>query len=260
MNPFDPANIVNLSGTALMRGVTLALPTRQVRELLPNGLELGRQNITAQGTHPVMIGFHDIFRLHLSIPNLLPNMTYHEHSVGVPFCYVVDSFSGGSAGPYFFMPTLRLDNVFAAMGGVLYWGLPKQLAHIDSGSTWYRVSGEDRRPIVTVSWEDGGPFRPVHEFQYFPPIQRALEQPLIGMLPGSVGPWFVVADFPKRWEVTTIRPIRTVMDVHTNYVVGFYSGRYPYVGTSYGIDAAVTGSFEMRTEWLMSAPYPPYPH
>ena len=64
MNPFDPANVVNLSGTGTMRGVTLALPTDRGRDLLPNGLELGSQSITGPGTHPVMLGFHDIFRLH----------------------------------------------------------------------------------------------------------------------------------------------------------------------------------------------------
>jgi hypothetical protein len=262
MNPFDPANVVNLSGTGTMRGVTLALPTRTVRDLVPNGLELGSQSITPPGTHPVMLGFHDIFRLHLSIPSLLPNMTYHEHSVGIPFCYTANSpLWGGSAGPYFYMPTLRLDNVLATMGGVFFWGLPKQLARIDASSGWYRVLGEDGRPLVTISWEDtGDEFRPIDEFANFPPIQQALEQPLIGMAPCSIGPWFVVADFPKRWEITTIRPISTVTDVHSSYVVGFSSGRYPENGSSAGIDSSVLGSFEMRTEFLMSAPYPPFAH
>jgi hypothetical protein len=258
VNPFDPNYVVNLSGTATMRGVTLELPIDRVRDLLPNGLELGRQNITAPGTHPVMLGFHDIFRLHLSIPNLLPNMTYHEHSVGVPYCYAY----GGQAGPYFFMPTLRLDNVLATIGGLAFWGLPKQLARIDSASGRYRVRGEDFQPLITISWGDAGntDFRPIREFSEFPPIQRALMQPLLGMVPLSLGPYFVVADFPKRWEVTTIRPISTVTDVHTNYVVGFSSGRYPQVGSSEGIDTSVLGSFEMRTEFLMSAPYPAMPH
>ena len=57
-----------------------------------------------------------------------------------------------------------------------------------------------------------------------------------------------------------MRSIRTITEVHTDYVTGFSSGRYPKTGQSPGIDISPLGSFEMRTEWLMSTPYLPTPH
>jgi hypothetical protein len=259
MNPFDPFNFVNLSGTGTMRGVTLALPTDRVREMLPKGLDLGPQNITPPGTHPIMLGFHDMFRLHLSIPSLLPNMTYREHSVGIPFAYVTNDgpLTPASPGPYFFMPILLLDNIWATMGGVMFWGLPKRLATFSADATHYRVLAGDGTPLTSASWEESGEYRPVSEYTYFEPVRQALMQPLIGMVPLSMGPFFVVADFPKRWDVATLRPLHTITDVYTDYVLNYPSGRYPARGRSPGIDESVMGSFELRTPWMMSAPYPP---
>ena len=91
-NPFP---MLNLNGYGTQRGVTLALPTEKVLDLLPAGLELGPQTVSPKGTHPVILFFHDMFRAHMSFPSLLPNLTYREHSVGVPFSYI----SPGTPGP-----------------------------------------------------------------------------------------------------------------------------------------------------------------
>ena len=72
--------------------------------------------MTLSGRIPVIMGFHDMFRLHASVPSLLPSMTYHEHSVGIPYCYVTQggAMTARTPGPYYFMPILLLDN---AVGG-----------------------------------------------------------------------------------------------------------------------------------------------
>jgi hypothetical protein len=130
MNPFDPTNLISLRGLGTMRGFTASLPTDTVRKLLPHGLELGAQSVTAPGTHPVLFGFNDMFRLHWSFPSLLPNETYRELSVGVPFAYLTQGqVTSQSPGPYYFMPQLYLDNLFAVVGGTLLWGFNKQLAN-----------------------------------------------------------------------------------------------------------------------------------
>ena len=85
MNSSNPFAAVNLHGDGTMRGVTVALPSDRVSDFLPAGMKLGEQNVSPPGTHPVILFFHDMFRAQMSIPMLLPNMTYHEHSVGVPF-------------------------------------------------------------------------------------------------------------------------------------------------------------------------------
>ena len=88
MNPSNPFAAVNLHGDGTMRGVTVALPRDRVSDFLPAGMKLGEQSVSPPGTHPVILFFHDMFRAQMSIPTLLPNMTYREHSVGVPFTYI----------------------------------------------------------------------------------------------------------------------------------------------------------------------------
>jgi hypothetical protein len=125
------------------------------------------------------------------------------------------------------------------------------------------VLDEDGQPLVTASWENTGEYRPLREFErefeHVEPVRQALDQPLIVMVPLSIGPWFCIYDFRRRWEESTIRPIKMVTDVHTDYVVGFSTGRYPEEGTERGIDHDVLGSFELQTQWFMGAPYPPIP-
>ncbi len=83
MNTTNPFAMFNLHGDATMRIVTLVFPSDDVRRLLPVGLDLGAQGVTPPGTHPVILFFMDVFRAEMSFPTLLPNMTYHEHSIGV---------------------------------------------------------------------------------------------------------------------------------------------------------------------------------
>ena len=71
MSSNNPFNAINLSGEGAMRGVTLALPVERVRNMLPAGLELGAQNVTPEGTHPVILFFHDFFRAQRSIPGMI---------------------------------------------------------------------------------------------------------------------------------------------------------------------------------------------
>jgi hypothetical protein len=169
MNPFDPTNLISLRGLGTMRGFTASLPTDTVRKLLPHGLELGAQSVTAPGTHPVLFGFNDMFRLHWSFPFLLPNETYRELSVGVPFAYLTQGqVTSQSPGPYYFMPQLYLDNLFAVVGGTLLWGFNKQLANFLVTAERYDVSATGSGDSITsLEWTNVGEHRPLHEFPRF---------------------------------------------------------------------------------------------
>src|SRR5262249_28884272 len=83
MSSRNPFAAVNLHGDGSMLGGTVSLPRDRVSLFLPVGMQLGEQSVSPPGTHPVILFFHDMFRAQMSIPTLLPNMTYHEHSVGV---------------------------------------------------------------------------------------------------------------------------------------------------------------------------------
>ena len=259
MNPFDPTNLVSLRGLGTMRGFTAALPTDTVRKLLPHGLELGAQSVTPPGTHPVLFGFNDMFRLHWSFPSLLPNETYRELSVGVPFAYLTrGQVTSQSPGPYYFMPQLYLDNLFAIVGGTLFWGFNKQLASFQVTADRYAVSATGSGDSFTsLAWTNVGEHRPLHEFPHFDPVRQMLSQPVISMVPAAIGPFFVLSDFNKMWDRGVIRPVHAAMTVDVEYMVGFPGGRYPADTLSPGIDESVLGAYDLRVPWLLSLPYPP---
>lgn len=255
IHPFDPYSNVRLQGDSHTRGVTLVLPTDRVRALLPHGLELGAQSFTPPGTHPVVMLFHEMYRAHMSIPTLLPNMTYREHSIGVPFAYIargwIDSMS---SGPYYFMPKLHLDDFWATLGGLVYWGLPKNLARFSIHESGYEVMERDGRPITSISVTAAhGDFMRAQEHENFAPIRDVLNQPIISMMPVAMGPFFVVCHFDKDWSRADLRSIETCMHIDRAYVPGLPTGSFQ----APGLDQHVLGSYEYRAPWRMSLPYPP---
>ena len=199
-----------------------------------------------------------MFRAQMSIPTLLPNMTYHEHSVGVPFTFISrDALTPGKPGPYYFMPRLHLDNFFATLGGVLFWGFPKHMARFTVTADRYSVANDNDQPITTVSWEAAGELSPdPPSTRNFEPVRQMLSQPIISQVPASLGPFFILSDFDKNWDVATVRPLATTMDVFVEYVPGFAGGRYPAEGRS-------PGNRRVRARFLRAAravaPEPPLP-
>jgi hypothetical protein len=260
MTPANPLAAINLNGTGTMRGVTLALPTDRVRNFLPAGLELGEQKVTPPGTHPVILFFHDMFRAAMSIPTLLPNMTYREHSVGVPFSYLSSgSITPGFPGPYYFMPKLYLDNLWATLGGLVFWGFAKEMASVTVTADSYTVNSMAGQRLTSLGWKKPRQEEclPIAEYPNFEPIRQILSQPIISMLPMAMGPFFILSNFDKAWESATIRPLETSLEVDVEYVPGYAGGRYPASRWSPGIDSSVIGSYELRAPWRLSLPYPP---
>jgi hypothetical protein len=260
MTSGNPFAAINLNGTGTMCGVTLALPIERVREFLPAGLELGEQQVTPAGTHPVILFFNDLFRAQMSIPTLLPNLTYHEHSFGVPYSYLsAGSITPGVPGPYYYMPRLYLDSFLATLGGLSFWGFPKEMSTFLVTGESYTVTSFSGQRVMSLSWKTSADqtSRPIREYANFEPIRQMLSQPLISMVPLSFGPFFILSDFDKQWEVATVRPLATSLEVDVEYVPGYPAGRYPASGWSTGIDESVLGSYELRTPWRLSLPYPP---
>ena len=270
MNPSrKPFNRVNLHGEGCFRGVTLALPTAQVLRMLPAGLVLGPQTVTPPGTHPVILSFNALYRAEMSVPTLLPSLTYHEFTFGVPFSYLpagrlgqaLDALTGRAnappRGPYYFMPRLFLDSVLATLGGVMFWGYAKKLARFTVGVDRFAIQGEDGAPQVSLGFAAVGEPQPVAAFPQFAAMQAMLAQPLVSQLPAALGPIFVVADFDKQWDSATLRPLRTAVRAEAEFVPGFGPGSYPGVGVSEGIDAAVLGSYELNASWVLGMPHVP---
>lgn len=260
MRAENPFNIVNVHGSSTYRSVTLALPANQVRQCLPAGLELGEQHVTPEGTHPVVLSFNEFSRTQWSVPNPLPSLNYHEFTFGVPYSCLTSGVQTGlvprTLGPYYFLPRLLLDNYMAVLGGVFFWGLAKQLATFTVRQHAWAISHGDT-PLISLSWKEAGEQKPVDAYPHFAAVRGMLDQPLVSLVPASIGPWFVIADYDRGWDTAALRPIEMSVQVGTEFVPGFTTGRYPQKGESPGIQETVLGSYELRAPWRLGLPFPP---
>jgi Acetoacetate decarboxylase (ADC) len=250
-------------GDGITRVVPLALPSAKVRAWLPTGLELGGQDITPTGTHPVIFLFHGFSHCQFSFPTLLESMNFREQTVGVPFTYLrAHNGVADSSGPYYFMPKLYLDDPWVLMIGWVWWGFNKELAKVDMTADHYTVTSLAGRRLASLAWSAGGSdeHQAVRGFAAFEPIRQMLSQPLITMFPSPGGPLFALTDFDRRWNLAKVRTLQTVLELDVSYMPGFDAARYPASGWSEDDDSSAPGSYELLAPWWLSFPYrPPLP-
>lgn len=257
MNTPLPFGEINLTGQALMRGVSIVLPTPQVLSILPYGMTLRPCPWTPKGTHPLILFFYDIFRAHMTIPTLLPNMSYFEQIVGVPFVEVDGDFPNlVPGGPFFFMPQLLLTNELAMLGGRMWWGFAKNLARVVLTQNCYEVYSLDGRPMIALEFEPVTDYAPVSCYPHFETIRPALDQPLVSQVPLGMGPYFVGSRFDRDWSTARMRGISTTTYIAQEFVLGLPPMTYPCHGRAPGINESPLGSYEFVTNWTQSLIYP----
>lgn len=272
MNTINPFSGINLAGEGIFRGVTLALPFDVVRPLLPNGLLLGTQRDTPAGTHPVILSYNSLTNARMSIPSLMPPLTYHEFTLGVPHTYIArgGDITETSPGPYYYMPRLYLDNWWAVFGGVGFWGFLKTFAEFRVGAAEFSVASTNGDALTSLTWQtDGDPQRSVEAirdtddaYRFFLPVKRMLDQPLVSQVPPVGGPIFVVSDFQRRWDAATMRPLSTTETIEPAFQPTFRMKAGAALGArqsthSPGIDDSKLGSYELIAPWRLSLPYLP---
>ena len=250
---------VGFIGNGMTRVVTLALPSLKVRAFLPAGLELGPQEVTPPGTHPVIFLFHGFSECQWSFPTLLRSMKFHEQTVGVPFTHVMAGHGPGREGPYYFMPKLYLDDLFVRMSGLMLWGFDKEMASINVTAERYTVTGLNGRRLASLAWSANGndQLRAIAGYPAFEPVRHMLSQTLISAFPAAIGPLFALTDFDRRWNLARVRPLRTVLEVDSSYMPFFEGGRYPPLDGSENVDSFPLGSWELSGPWWLSFPYRP---
>jgi hypothetical protein len=246
-------------GYGVTRAITLALPLAQVRGFLARGLELLPQDVTPPGTHPVVIQFHCFSQCNLSIPNPMPDLAYHEQTFGIPFTRIAPGWQAAGAGPLFYMPRLYLDHSFVVLGGFAFFGFIKHMTRIDVTQDRYTVNSQQGSRIASLQWqpETAGDLRCPDAYAGFAALRGMLSQVLVSLLPAGEGPFFALSDFPRKWEVARVRPIRSRLEVDVPYAPGFDRGSYPESGWNPGIDESQNGSFELHAPWWLSFPYSP---
>src|SRR5579872_6637024 len=107
------------------------------------------------------------------------------------------------------MPKLFLDNVAATVGGLLFWGFAKELAQFLVTAERYTITSFAGQRLTSLSWktEGEGVHRPIASYPHFAPVREMLSQPIISMVPAALGPFFILSDFDKNWDVATVRPL-----------------------------------------------------
>jgi hypothetical protein len=228
--------------------------------MLPPGLVLGPYpsdlNIDSD-CHPVVLCFNDVFRAHLSVPSLIPNLTYHEFHIGVPYTYLSSgTLQEGTNGPYYFMPRLYLDRWLPIIGGVSFWGLAKEPARIHVTENSYRVTSLSGQPLASLSWnttsEDAFTAAP---YSLIIIIRAILSQTMVSRMPAAVGPFFSLSDFIRYLDIPI--PIPTTVEVDAlNIQVQPREGLRAEEWQP-GVGSSVLGGFTAFVPWVLSLPYLP---
>jgi hypothetical protein len=245
-------------GDGLTQCVVLALPDWRVHGFLPGSLQLGEQDVTPVGTHPVVLLFHSFTQCQFSFPTFLPPMQFHEQTIGIPFTYIRanNSIPGGS-GPYCFIPKFYLDDQWVWMIGRTYWGFDKEMAFVNSSNSLYAVTSLAGRRLVSLEWQDyeNEVRSAIRGYPEFESVRLMLSQPLVSLSPAGVGPVLTLTDFDRSWNLGTVRPINGALEIDASYLPGFEGGYYATGGAD--ADAPLLSSYELSVQWWLSFPYLP---
>lgn len=244
-------------GHGLTQGIALALPSSKVRNLLPAGLELGDQDVTPRGTHPLIFLCHHFSECQFSFPNPLRSMNFHEQTVGIPFTFIREGAGAPcERGPYYFMPKLYLDDLWVLLNGRFWWGFNKELAIVCANDGRYTVTSRSGHRLISLEWSARGESDHASiGYVGFAPIREMLSQALVSICPAALGPFFSLTDFDRRWNLATVRPNDSILEVAPSYMPGFDGGLFTESGHSGGTGTFILGSFEIFGPWWLSLPY-----
>lgn len=252
-------------GSGLTRFICLALPSSRVRAFLHPRLDLSIQDITAPGTHPVIFLFQKFSECQFSFPTALRSMSFHEHTICIPFTSVRADFGPfGGNGPYCFMPRLYLDDLWVQWNGIFLWGFSKEMAYMEVNESRYAVRSSTGQPLASLTWVTSveEAHRPAASCADFEPVRRMLSQKLVSVFPAAMGPCIALSDFDRRWNMASVRPLRVDMEIHPTYIPVIEPGRYSTGSNSRLPVSSVPGSWEFLAPWWLSFPYrfmPPLP-
>lgn len=243
-----------LAGTGVLRCVGMALPREHVRALLPPGISLGPQRMTAPELHPVTLNFNHFFDAGMTIPSVLPPLTYHELTLGVPYTRVAGR---EGEGPFFYMPRVLLDDVLATVGGILYWGFAKEPALMRLTEGRFDVRSLGNTPLATLRYRPEGSWRPAWGDRWLAPIRAVMSQPVVSHVPLGLGPVPVCTWFDKRWSEAVYRPMTWTVDAQLPGLSCLDGVRVPWEGWAPTVLESPLGGFELRARWRLSLPVIP---
>lgn len=242
-------------GDAITRCIAMALPYSNVVSMLPPGLEPCPQQVTPIGTHPLILQSHTFAHCQFSFPTMLPPMSFHEQTLGIPFVRV----TADGAGPFYLMPKLYLDDAWNQFIGRSFWGFNKELARVRVNGDSYTVTSLAGQRLASLRWsaydEEARPA--IGGYEEFEPVRRMMSQTLLSFSPAALGPILTLTDFDRSWNLATVRKLRAKLDIDANYFSGFSGAHCHTIDESGHASGWATGGFEVSAQWWLSYPYLP---
>jgi hypothetical protein len=172
--------------------VTLAFPRDKVAAMLPSGLELMPQTVTAMDHHPVILLFA---RQRNVRPNLFPfGMNYNEFICAVPWVRHTDTALQDL--PPLICPTvLYLDSLAPILLGVYGYGFNKIRADMTAdGGSYIIRDASDQSEIIACSFAPDGAQTNPRDLPLFGATWPAWEMPMVTR--NKLGAWqYSVYDF-----------------------------------------------------------------
>jgi len=225
----------------------LTFPREVVQRMLPRGLELDAQTLTAADQHPVVLffGWQDKVR-----PNFSPiGMDYLEFIISVPYVRHADpALRARVPGPFIYMPQLYLNRLSPVWLGVYVYGYRKALAQISADGNDYMVRQlKTSAPIVAASYKKAGMTGGAGDFPYLRAVQQAYSLPLISRT--LLGTW-LYSYFDFALGQALIQPIEMTIKIHNGQAAGLTPGVYQVPSIRKGS----LGGFFMSTAASISNP------
>ena len=239
-----------LAGSCEGRFVLTSLPAEFLESLLPPLLQLGPQNYSPAGYHPVML-MHNYTHLHstdhltrIAILNKLElKLDYNEFILMLPFVQFRDNTV--EAGKQFcFLPVLYLDSLLAVMGGRMFWEFNKEMARFKVSETDFSVHTEilDDLYFTSTFQQDGNPV-PTRSIQNFEDLKPILDLPVIEFGPEG----YVTSIYKMDYETAELVPTTaSVINTSCKYLPAHAS----IIADS--IEQQVLGAFNMNYNWELS--------
>lgn len=239
------------------RVVTLALPRRDVEQLLPAGLKLAPQPLTMPDRHPVFMLFSQE-----CFDAWFDEMDYNELLLGVPWVELEEQHLP-NRGPFIYMPRLYLDEVLPRVLGNVLYGFEKQAAAVEVTDESFTVRDESGSALLVDGRFDGAgePVAPA-ALPHFDAVQQMLEQPTISQALRIVdshafyrragGPFLCCINRYRFDDPSTrVTPLRATVRVTGDFSPpGFPTGTFE-VGS---LAAEPLGAFHIRVPQEISLP------
>jgi hypothetical protein len=242
--PF-PWSVAYGVGELQAAAVTLALTRSAVAHMLPSGLALAPQSLTASGLHPVGL----VFARHRNVrPNLLPmaEISYRELLFAIPFVEPTDEAE--PPGPLTFLPRVYVSRLVPQVLGTLLYAYAKRLGVLSYKGEEYLIKRFVRdETLVHATLASNGQPRPIEYFPNLAIARTMLEQPLVSVDPLGC---FHYSYLDFHLDSATFAPLTGSISIDSAILDDLPIGHF----TVRGVDTTPLGGFWMDTRWTLTNP------